>query len=276
VLRRLTSRFALGLTVWALSAATLHAQAATTAALPASATTERIESRSYHFADAGREMTYELFVPTGYDPAIPAPLIIALHGLGSSPSRMIRYQGLTDFAEERGYIVAAPFGYNERGWYGSRGPGRASERGDAASDPENLGELSEQDVMNVLRIVRDEYNVDPSRIYLMGHSMGGGGTWHLGITYPDIWAALGPVAPAIYSSPDALAAISHVPVIVVMGDADNLVDVDVTRSWVAKMRELGMTHSYVEIAGGDHTGIIARTPENMEKIFEFFDQHRKD
>lgn len=244
--------------------------------LTASQATQRIEARTYHFAEAGMEMPYELYVPTSYDATRATPLVIALHGLGSNPTQMIRYQGLTDLAEERGYIVVAPMGYNSRGWYGSRGPGRASERGDAANDPSNLGILSELDVMNVLDLVRDEFNVDPDRIYLMGHSMGGGGTWHIGMKNPDLFAALGPVAPAIYTSPDALEAIRDVPVIVLMGEADELVRVDVTREWVAKMDDLGMMYEYVEIPGGDHTAIIARTPENMAKIFDFFDRHSRN
>ena len=48
-----------------------------------------------------------------------------------------------------------------------------------ASLPDNLGELSEQDVMNVLAIAQDRYSIDKSRIYLWGHSMGGAGTYHL-------------------------------------------------------------------------------------------------
>ena len=56
--------------------------------------------------------------------------------------------------------------------------------------PAALPELSELDVMNVLAITRRELNVDNRRIYLMGHSIGGGGTWHLGIKYPSIWAGL--------------------------------------------------------------------------------------
>ena len=167
-------------------------------------------------------------------------------------------------------------GYNERGWYGSRGTGRASNRGDAANDPDNLGELSEMDVLSVLERTLDEFNIDREEIFLAGHSMGGGGTWHLAIKYPDVWAGLGPVAPAIYTSPDALEAIRHIPVIVVMGDDDNLVDVDVTRAWVTKMEKLGMTHRYIEIPGGDHSRIITRTPENVRAIFDFFDHVRSD
>lgn len=237
------------------------------------ATFAQIETRSYDFVEAGQEMVYDLFVPGSYDPAEATPLLVLLHGLGSSPAAVIRYRGFTVLAEERGYIIVAPMGFNSRGWYGSRGPGRASTRGDAEFDPENLGELSELDVMNVLALTLEEFNIDRDRVFLAGHSMGGGGTWHLALTYPDIWAGLGPVAPAIYSSPDALEAISHLPVIVIQGEDDNLVPVAGTRRWVEKMAELGMTHRYIEIPGGDHTRIISQTPDNVRAIFDFFEEH---
>jgi poly(3-hydroxybutyrate) depolymerase len=82
--------------------------AATAPAAPV--VTGRIESRSYFYAEAGADMPYELYVPTTYRPDRPMPLVIVLHGLGSSPERVIRYQGLTDLAEERGYVLAAPVG----------------------------------------------------------------------------------------------------------------------------------------------------------------------
>src|SRR5262245_47718284 len=154
-------------------------------------TQSRIEKKTYDFKDAGKEMEYALFVPTAYDKAKKTPLVVALHGLGSNSQQIMRYPGLTDQAEKYGYIAVAPMGYNSSGWYGAR-------FGKRKTDPENLAELSEKDVMNVLEIVRKEYTIDPDRIYLMGHSMGGGGTWHLGIKYPDVWAGLAPLAPAIF------------------------------------------------------------------------------
>ena len=133
-------------------------------------------------------------------------------------------------------------GYNNHGWYGSRGPGRTAigGRGGRANndDPENLGELSELDVMNVLGVVRKAFNVDPNRIDLMGHSMGGG-AWYLGIKHPELWAAVAPAAPAIFSSPDDLVKIKNTPVIVVQGDDDRAVKVETTRQWVEKMKSLG-------------------------------------
>jgi hypothetical protein len=38
------------------------------------------------------------------------------------------------------------------------------------------------------------YNVDESRIWLTGHSMGGGGAWHWGPKRPELWAAFAPCA----------------------------------------------------------------------------------
>lgn len=230
----------------------------------------RVQLDTYEMPQAdGAEIEYGVYVPTGYDGARATPLVIALHGLGSGTMYMMEYNHLVELAEDYGYIVATPMGFNERGWYGGRGAGNEFNRG---SGPENLGELSELDVMNVLGMMREEYNVDEQRIYLIGQSMGGGGTWHLGIKYPDIWAALAPMAPAIYSSPEALDPARHLPVMVVMGDADEAVDVEVTRQWVAKMEELGMNYEYIEVEGGSH---FSAGRQNIDKVLAFLEKHRK-
>ncbi len=226
----------------------------------------RIQKKTYDFKDAGKEMEYALFVPTGYDKGKKSPLVIALHGLGGNPMQMMRYRGLTDLAEKHGYIVAAPMGYSKDGWYGAR-PLVKSKGG-----PANLSELSEKDVMNVLDIVRKEYTVDAGRIYLMGHSMGGGGTWHIAIKNPDLFAALAPIAPATMRPASDLEKIKHVPVILVQGDNDKLVRVERVRPWAAQMKKLGMTHEYIEVEGGDHVSIAFT---NMPKIFDFFNKHKK-
>jgi predicted peptidase len=233
----------------------------------------RVELRSYEMPQGGGvEMEYRVYVPTGYDGSRATPLVIALHGLGSGTMYMMEYNNLVELAEEYGYIVATPMGFNERAGYGSRGAGNEFNRRREDPGPDNLGELSELDVMNVLGIMREEYNVDDRRIYLIGQSMGGGGTWHIGIKYPEIWAALAPMAPWILSSPDALSAARHLPVMVVMGDADESVDVEVTRQWVAKMEELGMNYEYIEVPGGTHS---SAGRENIDKVFAFLAKHRK-
>lgn len=234
--------------------------------------------RSYVFHEAhDASIPYALFVPTGYDPGKPAPLVVLLHGLLSNPWQVIHYMGITQEAQKHGYIVVAPDGFNETGWYGSRGPGkdfvrRMSQR---PGLPDNLGELSEQDVLNVLAMVRKDYAIDPKRIYLMGHSMGGGGALYLGMKYKERWAALAALAPAIYRNPDALEDIRTMPIMVVQGDQDRLVHVEGTRRWVAKMKELKMDCRYIEIPGGDHIFSICANPMMIGEVFDFFDRHAK-
>lgn len=235
----------------------------------------KIERRSYWFEAAERDQDYALFVPKRVTEKAAAPLVVLLHGLGSNPDQVIRYQGITAEAAARGYIVVAPYGYNSRGWYGSRGKGKKGAFFGGKNDPDNLGELSEQDVMNVLAIVQKEHNVDPARIYLMGHSMGGAGTVHLGSTHPEIWAALAPFAPALDTRTSRLEKMKSLPVYMVTGDADRMVKVEIVRRWVDAMKKLEMDHVYVEIEGGDHVKAIARNAEMIAGAFDFFDKKRR-
>jgi len=50
------------------------------------------------------------------------------------------------------------------------------------------------DALEVLNQAEQLLNTDSQRTYLTGHSMGGLGTWYLGATYPDRWAAIAPCA----------------------------------------------------------------------------------
>jgi len=222
-----------------------------------------VEYKTYHFAAANREMEYALFVPSTYDGTRKWPLVVLLHGLDGNPRQIISLPNLTSAAERHGYLVVAPMGYNERGWYGA--PIRRPRPG----DPPNLSELSEQDVMNVLQIVRRDYAVDDARLYLAGYSMGGGGTWELGIKYPDLWAALAPIAPATRRPATDVARIHHIPVILVQGAKDEIVRPQWVRPWAAEMKRLGMTHEYLELPDATHWSVTDAFPE----VFASFDKH---
>ncbi len=221
----------------------------------------RVQHRSYTFPATGEQIPYALFVPESYDPETPAPLIVSLHGLGRTYDWLMGYEGFLDQAEAGGHIVVTPLGYIRRGWYGSR----------PTEDPVD-GERSEEDVMNVLSRVRDEYNVDPGRIYLWGHSMGGAGTYHIATRNPDLFAGLAVAAPAPRADldPGMLEAIRQVPILVIHGDEDEVVPVERTRRWVGEMQALGMAHLYIEVSGGDHSLVVSQTPENMRRIVDFF------
>jgi len=58
----------------------------------------------------------------------------------------------------------------------------------------NWEEWGRLDALEVLHEGRKLFGTDTSLTYLTGHSMGGHGTWFLGATYPDKWAAIAPCA----------------------------------------------------------------------------------
>jgi predicted peptidase len=232
----------------------------------------RAEDRNYLFADTNEDVPYCVFASSKISDDTPAPLIISLHGLGAPPQIMCNTTAV-DLAEQGGYILASPMGYSTGGWYGAPTGGRGSE-----NQPENLAELSEKDVMNVLRMVRDEFNVDEDRIYLTGHSMGGAGTLFLGSKHADIWAAIAPVAPAARRLSDDRTELlrrlkdAGVSVMIVHGDEDEAVSVESAREWVAAMEELDMEHEYVELPGVTHGPVITASQEH---IYAFIGKHSK-
>jgi predicted esterase len=208
--------------------------------------------RTYPFEPTGEILPYMLFVPESYDPAHPTPLILALHGLGGTEDSYFEVYGdglLEKLAEERGYLVVAPLGHRVDGFYSG---------------------VSEQDVMTVLEMVREEFHVDAQRIYLTGHSMGGFGSFALAARHPGLFAAIAPVAGG--GQPSSVASFSHVPMFVVHGDADRVVPVAQSREMVEAAREAGAEVEYIEIKGGDHMEIVAQT---LERMFDFFDEIQK-
>ncbi len=254
----------------------------------------RVQMRSYLFkdGDVSQNLEYAVFVSSKVTRDKKAPLIITLHGLGAGPAIMFGAKAL-ELAEEGGYILVGPMGFNVRGWYGISMKGFGPKPKPAAAeqarteaapkpkpsmfsdpnDPPNLNELSEKDVMTVLDMVRKEFNVDDRRIYLMGHSMGGAGTLYLGVKYSSIWAALAPIAPAAFTlNPDSLKAIPTMPILFVHGDADEVVPVANTRPWIEKLKELNMTYEYNEMPGVSHGPVIEQA---LPSVYAFFAKHSK-
>ena len=246
----------------------------------------RVQQRKYRFADTNEELPYALFVSSKVSKDKKAPLIVALHGVFGDGNSLLRGNAL-DLAEDGGYILVGPMGYNPQGWYGSpvivmnggpgkgKGPGAAKGGPPPTPEPPNLAELSEKDVMNVLAIVRKEFTVDDKRTYLMGHSMGGAGALFLGPKYVDRWAAVASIAPAAFlMQPESLAPVKDkMPLLLAHGDADTVVSIDVGRRWAKTATDLKMKDfKYMELPGADHGTVIT---QSMPAIFKFFKDHTK-
>ena len=144
--------------------------------------------KAYRAEWDGTLQPYALHVPSKYRPGKPGwPLVVALHGAYSDHRHNLRRvfgldnrSGETDAEASRNELplpdvpalVVSPFGRGELMGYDGLG-------GD--------------DVMRVLADVRRAYDIDPDRISLTGLSMGGEGTWQIGLRHPELFAALAPV-----------------------------------------------------------------------------------
>ncbi len=222
--------------------------------------------RHYLLEGANEIMPYRVYVPKGYAAAKPTALVIALHGLGANEDSFFdSYSQLPpQLAEKHGFLLAAPLGFRRDGFYGSSIMGA----GDAAA--RRRGENSEKDVLEVLRLMKAAYNVDDSRIYLIGHSMGAIGTWALGAKYPQTWAAL--VAFSGTGAASLADGMKAIPQFIVHGDADNTVNVSGSRNMVAALKKANASVTYVEVPGGSHTDVVV---PNLPQAFEFLAAQRK-
>ena len=223
--------------------------------------------RHYLLQTVNEIMPYRMYVPKTYTASRAYPLVIALHGLGGTEDSFFDgYNGaMPPLAEQHGFIVATPLGFRVDGGYGWG-------IGNPPADPttRRSQQASEDDVMQVLQQVKQQYKIDENRIYLMGHSLGAIGTWKVGPKFPDVWAALGPISGS--GNAASLERIKNIPQIVVHGDDDRTVNVQGSRTMVAKMKELGIEHKYIEVPGGSHGGVVV---PNLAAIFQFFDEHKK-
>ncbi|MGG7663161.1 alpha/beta hydrolase-fold protein [Dyadobacter sp. BHUBP1] len=221
------------------------------------------------FSDADdTEQPYGLYLPANFDENKKYPLVIMLHGAGSNHRLALRRvfgksnaEGETDVEATRyfpkwenvEYIVASPYARGTAGYQG----------------------IPEQDVYDVLADVKKRFKIDEDRTYLTGLSMGGGGTLWIGLTRPDIWAAIAPVCPAPPAGTFDLAPnATNFPIHFFHGDADPVVPVAGTQKWVSTLQDLGTEVSYKEFVDVKHDSWV--NAYDNEYIFQWFDDYKRN
>ena len=202
--------------------------------------------KAYRSAVDNTLQPYRIFIPASYDGSKATPLVVALHGMGGDENSMFDgyKETLKREAERLGFIVACPKGRDTASMY----------RGSA-----------EQDVMDVMKEVERDYRIDLKRVYLMGHSMGGYGTWSVAIDHPDLFAALGPISGG--GDVNGMVKIKNIPEYVVHGDDDRTVNVNQSRRMVEAGKKAGANITYVEVPGGSHISVAEPAFAGMLDFF---------
>lgn len=213
------------------------------------------------------DQPYAMYVPATYRPTERWPLVISLHGAGSNHRLNLRRvfgqgnrigesdaQATRNFPPMRSvqFLVASPLARGTMGYQN----------------------LAERDVYDVLAEVQRRFAVDEDRVYLTGLAMGGGGTLWLGLTRPDVWAALAAVCPAAPDGTEELAGNAlAVPVKLFQGELDPLVPAASTRAWHKRLIESGVNAEYVEYPGVRHNAWDSAY--RNASIFEWFGRYRR-
>jgi poly(3-hydroxybutyrate) depolymerase len=137
--------------------------------------------RGFISAVDGSVQPYGLVVPGGYDPAKPMRLDVVLHG--STPATGI---GELQFIHGADAGDDAPAATSTDNFIEVHPMGRLGENAYRFE--------GETDVDEAIEAVCRDYRIDRARIVLRGSSLGGVGTWQLGLKRPDRYVALGPAA----------------------------------------------------------------------------------
>lgn len=165
----------------------------------------------------GRFRTYQMYVPDIPAPVAGFPVLIALHGGGGNAGVMEKKTDFDDLAEQAGFIAVYPDG-SGRGekrltWDAHNCCGYAYD-----NQIDDVGFIS----MLIDQLIAD-FDVDPARIYVTGHSNGAMMTYRLGCELSDKIAAIAPVAGALNT--ETCTPSRPLPVLMVHGEDDENVPI---------------------------------------------------
>ncbi len=217
---------------------------------------------------------YYSVAPSTVDSARQA-LVLSVHGASVEARNQARAYSQKDWAHIVAPTNRRPFGFNWEEW------GRI-------------------DAMEVLAEAKEVFQTEDSLTYLTGHSMGGHGTWYLGATYPDRFAAIAPCA----SYPDIIGYgrrgregeseesphmqmirrganagrvlslkrnLTHSGVYIFHGSDDNVVSVEQARMMRGVLGEFHDDFCYYEYPGGTHW--FGNESVDWPPIFDYFKWH---
>lgn len=140
----------------------------------------------------GRKRVYRVYVPAGYRPGTPAPLLVALHGGGGSMDYMGRDEnyGLISLSERTGLVLVLPNGIS-RLRSGMLATWNAGDCCGSARD-EQVDDVGY--IRRVLEQVQRQLHIDPQRIYATGMSNGAMMAYRLACELPGVFRAIAAVA----------------------------------------------------------------------------------
>ena len=232
--------------------------------------------RIYNFPGTGESIPYRLFVPSRWTPNTKLPMLVTLRAGNTVDGPYRAGNDLVKVAEQRGFIVVTPMGYRglSQPYYGSRyqiaRPGAAAP---AAGWTAQEDERAEQDVLYVMDLVAQEYNVDTSRVYLHGQNPSGSGALYLASKYPDKFAAVVvSSAPIVFDNYPFANLKGKMALLVIHGDQDTVNPIAASQKMAEAAKTAGVETVFATVPGGTHLeAFLTYAPQ----LFDFLEKHKK-
>ena len=224
---------------------------------------------------SGISMPYRLFMPRDYNPRQQYPLLLSFHGAGSRGKdnlKQLRPWGagwIDDTIQEKHpCIILMPQCPKGQKWVNIPWrKGSYSFHKIPISKPMTLAK-------EILDKILKETSVDRSRIYVMGASMGGYGTWNFIMRHPNLVAAAVSVCGG--GDPSMAEAIRNVPIWAFHGDRDNVVPPSGSQDMIDAIKKAGGTKSHITIYKGVAHGSYKKAWREQALIDWVFKQKKMD
>ncbi len=217
----------------------------------AKCTSETLLPGDYVYVVAGQDV--QVHVPSGYTGQTPTPVLFDLHGAGGTGSTEKARTGFLSLSDKQGFIAVWPSGPNR--YWACLG---------CSWDKNSV----DQDV-SLIRLVVDQIrrvaNVDRSRIYVTGISIGGAMTNTLACEAADVFAAVAPAAFQLAASPSQCVPSRPIPVLEFHGYGDTVIPYGGSASLGLPSAETSLRR-WAEIMGCSGDPEVTVLADNYSKI----------
>ena len=192
---------------------------------------------------------YRVNVPEDYDPNKSYPLIIGLHGYGSTLDRFMKLW--KDFSGSGCiYVVPqAPYPFSVGKEVGYSWNLRVEDE----EISENTKEMSEQYIVNIIQELSEKYNTKD--VYLLGFSQGAHFTYNIGIKYPHLFkgiVAIGGWIEEEWLNEESLKVAKDFPILIAHSKEDKIVKYENALKAKDLLEKYGYKFTFVDFEGG-HT-----------------------
>jgi polyhydroxybutyrate depolymerase len=186
-------------------------------AVTTNSTSTSASSASGQMGPIGGDRPVKVHVPPSYDSKLSSPLLLMLHGYSASGDLQELYLSIGKEAGARGYLFAHPDGtIDSTGmhfWNATN----------ACCDLFKKGIDDSTYLSTVIAQIKQSYNVDPKRVYLVGHSNGGFMSHRMACDHSDQIAAIASLAGSSWKDPSMCKPKDPMHVLVMHGTLDAVI-----------------------------------------------------